>query len=685
MKFSLIPWLKGVTLAGLGLWVFSPAWTGGWVWDDTAEILRNDPIRSSWRAVGGMWTAPTGADYLPLKETVQWIEWHLWGDAPEGYHLVSISLHLLSAFLFWRLLVRLSVPFAWTAALFFAVHPVVVESVAWISELKNTLSLPLLLVSALAYIAFDECGDRPNGSWKGVYALSLLTFLASLLAKSSGVMFPFVMLIYGWVRHGRVTRRMVLASVPFAAMSGAVGTVTIWFQEHRAISGIMAPAGGIGERLAIAGHALVFYFVKSIIPWPIDPVYPGWNVGISLPDDAWPWLAILAAAAVMWRWRERCGRGPILASGWFVLNLVPVLGFIRMSFARLSPVSDHFAYIALLGVAGGLAGALGSLMQALGQKGSRLALGAAVALIVGAFAWESHGLSTNYRDDRTFWTFASRQNPQAWAPRNNLGLIDLAAGRLPEAAAQFEAVILSGEQQAEVYNNLGTTYTRMGRYGEAAARFEVALRLQPGYPVAEANLGNVLAQTRQYDQAIAHYRRSLELKPGVADVHTRLGMAHLLTDHPIDAAAEFAEAIRLDPSAAEPRYRLATLLANAGRLSEAITRFQETIAIDSTRADAYAGLGLALTLSKRAQEALEPLRRAVVLNPRGADAWAYLGFALFRLGSFSEAVDAYRSAIKISGDNPDVWFNLADALRAAGRGDEAQQATAEAERLQRGH
>jgi tetratricopeptide (TPR) repeat protein len=132
-------------------------------------------------------------------------------------------------------------------------------------------------------------------------------------------------------------------------------------------------------------------------------------------------------------------------------------------------------------------------------------LGAAAAVVLGVFGWESHGLSATYRDDQSFWTFASRQNPRAWAPRNNLGLIDLAAGRLPEAAAQFETVLRSGEQQAEVYNNLGTTYTRMGRFDEAAAQFESALRLQPGYPVAEANLGNVLAQTRQYDQAIAHY------------------------------------------------------------------------------------------------------------------------------------------------------------------------------------
>ena len=685
MKSPALLRLKGLLLLGLGLWVFSPAWTGGWVWDDTAEILRNDPIRSSWSAIGGMWTAPAGADYLPLKETAQGLEWHLWGDAPLGYHLVSVSLHLLSAFLFWRLLVRLGAPFAWTAAIVFAVHPMVVESVAWISELKNTLSLPLLLAAALAYIAFDERRGQPNADWRAMYALSLLGFLASILAKSSGVMFPLVILIYGWYRHGRLTRRTVLATVPFAVMSGAVGAATSWFQEHRAISGVVAPAQGLGGRLAIAGHAVVFYFVKGIIPWPIAPVYPGWKAGGSLLSDAWPWLAIAAAAAALWGCRARSGRGPILASGWFVLNLVPVLGFIRMSFARLSPVADHFAYIALLGLVGGLAGALGSLARAPGQKVPRLALCGAAALLLGAFAWESHELSANYRDDRTFWTFASRQNPDAWAPRNNLGLTDLAAGRLPEAAAQFEAVIHSGERQAEVYNNLGTTYTRMGRYDEAAAQFEEAISLQPGYPVAEANLGNVLAQTRHYDQAVVHYRRSLELKPDVADVHTRLGMAYALADHPNEAASEFAEAIRLDPKAAEPRYRLATLLANAGQLSGAITRFQETVAIDSTRADAYAGLGLALTLSQRAQEALEPLRRAVALDPQGAEARAYLGLALFRLGRFPEAIDAYHSALKLSADNPDIWFNLADALRSAGRVEGARQATAEAERLQRGH
>jgi tetratricopeptide (TPR) repeat protein len=575
------------------------------------------------------------------------------------------------------------VPFAWTAALFFAVHPMVVESVAWISELKNTLSLPLLLASALAYVACDERRQRSDGPWKGMYALSLSAFLASLLAKGSGVMFPIVMLIYGWFRHGRITRRAFFGAVPFAVMSAAVGVATIWFQEHRAISGVMAPAGGLGQRIAIAGHAIVFYLVKGIIPWPIGPIYQGWTVGVSVLADAWPWLAIAVVAAVLWSGRERWGRGPILASGWFVLNLVPVLGFIRMSFARLSPVSDHFAYIALLGLVGGLAGAIGRLSKTQDQKGVRLALGGAVALVLCLFAWESHGLSANYRDDRTFWEFAGRQNPDAWAPRNNLGLIDLAAGRFSEAQERFEAILGSGGQQAEVYNNLGTTLTRLGRYDEAAAEFEAAIRLQPGYPVAEANLGNVLAQTRRYDEAVVHYLRSLALKPDVADVHTRLGMAYLLSEHPNEAAAEFAEAIRLDPSAAEPHYRLATLLANAGRLLEAVTRFQETVDIDSSRADAYAGLGLALTLSQRAHEALEPLRRAVALEPRNAEAWAYLGFALFRSGDSSGAIDAYHSAIKIDKDNPDVWFNLADALRAAGRADEAQQAKAEAERLQR--
>jgi tetratricopeptide (TPR) repeat protein len=680
VRNPLVTWLKGLALVGIGLWVFSPAWSGGWVWDDTAEILRNGPIQSSWRAIAGMWTAPAGADYFPLKETVQWFEWHLWGANPLGYHLVSISLHLVSGLLFWRLLVRLGVPFAWTAALFFAVHPIVVESVAWIAELKNTLSLPLLLASALAYASYDERRERPGAAWKEMYALSLLAFLASILAKSSGVMFPLVILIYAWFRHGRITRQAILGAVPFAAISGAVGAATIWFQEHRAISGVMAPAGGFGDRLAIAGHAIVFYFVKAVIPWPIEPVYPGWRVGSSFLADAWPWLAIVIVATVLWNRRAAWGRGPILALGWFVLNLVPILGFIRMSFARLSPVSDHLAYIALLGVVGGFAGALGSLTRA----GPRAALSCTVALVLGAFAWESHLLSATYRDDRTFWTFASQQNPEAWAPHNNLGLIEIADGRLPEAADQFEAVLRSGELQAEVYNNLGTTFTRLGRYDDAAAQFEAALRLQPGYPVAEANLGNVLAQTRQYDQAIVHYRRSLELKPDIADVHFRLGMAYLLTEHPNEAAAEFTEACNLDPNVAEPRYRLATLLANSGRLPEAITRFQETVAIDPSRADAYAGLGLALTLSQRAQEALEPLRRAVALKPRSAEATAYLGLALFRLGRLPEAIDAYHSAIGLSGDNPDIWFNLADALRSAGRVGEARLASEQAERLQHG-
>lgn len=257
-------------------WVFFPALHGGWFWDDYFEITHNAELRGSlWK----IWLAPVSPDYFPLKATVQWVQWRLWGDHVIGYHLTSVGLHLLSAFLLWRLFRRLGLPLAWVGGLLFAVHPLTIESVAWIAELKNTLSLPLVLLAMSAYLDYDERKRGPD------YGRSLLLFAAAMLCKSSVVMFPVVILLHAWWKRGRFTREAFRASAAFFAVSLVLGLVTVWFQHHRAIGSVEIQTGGFFSRLAAAGLSVVFYLSKCFWPVGLLPNYPRWSVDPPPPSS----------------------------------------------------------------------------------------------------------------------------------------------------------------------------------------------------------------------------------------------------------------------------------------------------------------------------------------------------------------------------------------------------------------
>jgi hypothetical protein len=332
----------------LGIGIYGPALHGGWVWDDLTEIPQNG-VLSDPHGLAKIWVGSAGPDYFPLKTSVQWVLWRAWGENVFGYHLVSLGLHLLGAFLFWRLLQKLGLRLAWLGGLFFVVHPLVVESVAWIAELKNTLSLVFLLEAMLAYVRFEE---GASGARRRPYALALVCFALALLSKSSVVMFPFVLLIYAWWRRGRVARRDLAAAAPFFGLSLLLGLVTVFFQYHRALAVWTIPLGGPASHLAVAGTSLAFYFWKCLVPLGLHPMYRQWSVLPPTPAQFLPWLALAALVAGIWYRRAAWGRPVALGLGFFVLNLVPVLGFLPMSYLHISWVADHFVYLPLLGLIG---------------------------------------------------------------------------------------------------------------------------------------------------------------------------------------------------------------------------------------------------------------------------------------------------------------------------------------------
>lgn len=591
--------LRVLVIALVAAWIYSPCLHGTWLWgwDDGLEFTRNEALRSP----GGWWQPwihPAGMDYFPLKSSLQWLEWRLWGEDPLGYHLVNLGLHVASALLIWRLLLVLGVRAAFVGGLLFAAHPIAVESVAWISEFKNAVSLPPLLLASIAYVEFDRGGRR----W--AWALSLLCFLAALACKTSVVMLPLVLLLFAWWRRGRLGRRDLLAVLPFLAAALALGGVTVWFQSTRSI-GIAGTPEGLGVRLAQAGWSIVSYARMCVWPAGVEPVYP--SAPDSLPPIL-PWLGICAVLGLFWLKRSGWGRHALLGTGWFLLNLVPVLGVIPMAYFRIAPRADHLAYVPLVGIVGLAAAGLGALAAAWERRrgpgwSARLPFAAAVTVATCAMAVEARAYSGAYHDEHALWTYAVDRNPRAWLARVNLGKVLYQEGSLPEAAAQFREAIRMQPDSPEAHADLGNCLEAEGLPDEARAEYAAALAISPRFAGARYDLGRSLLKSGRLDEAQAQLRAALELDPAHAGARNSLGLALAGLGRLPEAMEQYRLALGLDPGLPEAHLNLGNALFRLGRVDGAVAEYREALRIEPGYSGAHNNLGVALARLGRDNEA----------------------------------------------------------------------------------
>ncbi len=554
------PWrlaLQVILLVLAGFFVFAPALHGEWLWDD-GFTLRDNPLMHDSAGWWKIWFAPPGPDFFPLTTTVEWLLWQLFGDHSLPFHVACLVLHLFSAFLLWRLFDRLGLRFAWWGALLFVVHPVVVESVAWVSELKNTVSLPFLLGALLAWLDYDERGRSRD------YLVALGLFVAALLAKTSVVMLPFVLLLHAWWKYGALSRKRIAATLPFFAVALVLGLLTMVFQKQWAIGAESIDVGGWPARVAGAGWAVLFYFGKCLWPFDLMPAYPSWSfVNLSFIDFL-PWLVIAIVFAGFWLRRESWGRPALLGCGFFLLNLAPVLGFLSMSYMRIAWVADHFVYLPLIGLIGiALAGAQRVVAALPRQAGAFAAAAAALLLMLG---WQSRAYAANFRDQIALWSYTLQVNPASWLAALNLGLSLTDHGRRVEAEAALRQSLVLKEDVYGTHLALANVVAQTNRLPEAAHEYERALQLSPESIEAHVNYGIVLSRlgdepgsAHQYDLATHCRAQSPIALADLAIAHFNLANVLLKNGHREEAVAHLEAALEAQPSLAAARNLLQKL------------------------------------------------------------------------------------------------------------------------------
>ena len=601
-------WLLAALLALLTIVAYQPVWHAGFIWDDDAFLVDN-PLIKAGDGLYRFWCTAAAPDYFPMTSTTLWLEWRFWGNHPLGYHLVNVVLHAASGVLLWRVLARLKVPGAWLAGAVFALHPVNVESVAWVTERKNTLAMFFYALALLWYVRSDEraiggarevrvAGSLPvsSRSWL-FYWLSLGACGFALLSKAAVAPLPLVLLGLAWWRRGRIGLREVWRVSPFLGMAILVGLIAVWFQEHRAIGVETVRADSLGERLAGAGWAVWFYLCKALWPVNLMFVYPRWRIDGAAAVSDLPGLAAAAVLGVCWHYRRGWGRPVLLALGYFVVMLLPVLGFVDIYFMRYSLAADHWQYFAILGPIALVAAVLTVGGEVLGRGKTSLgtAAGGVLLLVLGVLTWTQARL---YVDQETLWRDTLARNPACYMAHNNLGMALAKEGRIDEAMRQYQEAIRLKADDAESHSNLGIALAKKGQVDEGIRQCEEATRLSPDYPQAHHNLGIVLARKGQTDEAIRQYQEAIRLKPDYALAHYNLGNALYRAGRNDEAIGQYQETLRLKPDDALAHNNLGIAFIEKCQMDEAIRQFREAIRLKPDNAEARTNLARALELEQ---------------------------------------------------------------------------------------
>lgn len=687
-------WLLGLVLVGSVVFAYQPAWHAGFIWDDDKYVTKNELLTAPDGLKRIWFSLDSPSQYFPLVYTTFRFERAVWDLNPGPYHLVNIFLHALNALLIWTILKALRVRGCWFAAALFALHPIQVESVAWITERKNMLVGLFSLLSTFAWIKFTKI-DRtepktaalppissrperghvavpdsvPRGDPPLFYFLSLFLFALAMFSKTTACALPLAFLLLEWWKRSRIPWKRFGQILPFFLMAVAMGLITIWWeQNHQGVKDNLAHLNFL-DRLLIALRAIWFYLGKLIWPENLSFNYPLWKITATDPA-AWVWpaltLAVVVAGIIA---RRRLNRGVVAAAVFYVLTLSPLLGFFMLATFKYSFVADHYQYMACIGPMALAAVGLAKLCDSLAKQNDQIRpiVFGFILLLLGTLTFRQAG---TYSNSETLWRATIDRNPQSFLAHNNLAVELLGKGQAAEAISHYRQAFqiqpdpLTGQ-------NLANALLATGQGRDAIFYYQKALELKPDAPSIAFGLGNAFSQQGRLDEAIAAYRRALEIQTNGPAIANALGNAFVAKGNLDEAIGYYQKAVGFAPTLARAHNSLANALVRKGRLSDAIAEYARTIELQPTNTAALNNLAWILAASpdasvRNGDHALSVALRAVELSGGNSpEVLMTLSCAYAEVGKFSEAVAAAQRALELPAtkNNPSFAGSLQSKIK----------------------
>ncbi|MFH1800182.1 MAG: tetratricopeptide repeat protein [Candidatus Omnitrophota bacterium] len=617
----------------LGILIYARSLTHGFVWDDSFYVFEN-PFVSSWAGLKNIWFHNNIIEeYYPVTLSCIGLEYKLWGVSAWGYHVISLVFHILNALLLFGLLRKWAPRLAGIIALLFVIHPIHVETVAWISEQKNLFCFFFFLLAVHAFLDFEVSRK------KRAYAKSLLFFIAALLSKPIAACFAFVPLLYGWWKRGSLCKRDFLLAMPLFLIGGMISILHLDLVNAYSISPQIPDLPlSLIERVLLAGRIFFFYIQQMILPRDFMTFYPKWTIGGN-PVTAWLYPAgVLTLYAILFWKRHRLGRGAFALLCFYGVSLFPVLGLLDFCWHRFSYVADHYTYLSvpsiLLLFCSGISLLLSKIRTA-SWAPSPFFKKSIVAAVIVYLSILSFRLTLNYKDGFTLWWQLLRQNPHSSFAYAHLGIL---CRDSPKICTQDQTIFL----------------------------FRKAILLKPDYLYPYVDLGKIYGRNGRYQEALDTYRHAITLAKPFTQALCYLEMAdiHLLQRQRAEALPYLEKSIALET---DPEYQRERKTQPEAPLREASAR---------------RSLGVIYTVRGENQKAIRLFRQAIILNPKEVDSYAGLGAAFMNSGDYKNAAQAFQEALELEPENESVKNNLAAAQMLLDRSESGDQEKKELPRPQ---
>ncbi len=651
---------------------FWPSLGGGPLWQDAARITTNVSLRT-WPGVARLWMHPNAQPlYTPMAATFLAAEHRSWHADLPRYRAVSFLLHLINVLLLWKILRRLNVRVAWLAAAVFAVHPICLQAVAWVSQQGTLLATTFALAAMLACLRWQRVEPPPPEDslwmppdWRGwLYPVALIFFTAAVLSHPMVVaMPPAMLLVLRW--RGREMRANIQWLLPFFAI--AAGVVGLEF--------CLAPIGrgsSMLDELRLFFPAMFFLTGKTLWPMPLHFVYPKWNLHVA---DPLPYLlAVTVAAGMVIGWmRRRQGEGSYVVAMIYVIAIAVGVGFGMREWLPYSYAADYFEYFAgmalITAVLAAIFGLIEKRLAGDAARSLRFILGLFFLAVLSTLTWRA---ATAYSSETALWQAEIAKGNAGTVAHDRLGMILLAEGKTAEASDHFKAALALDATDLDANAGLSRCLETEGRLEEAAEQYNAAIQANPQQPLFYTALAGIYATQHKTDLAIETYQRAIAIAPGDESAHNNLGLLLVETGQIGPAIWQYQEALKTNPDSVAVRLNLANALFRQGDLDQAAGQLQEVVRIDPFNFEAFMNSGAMLGQLREFDKAEQMFRAAVRVRGDSAEAFNNLGLSLAAQGKFNDAAFNFQRAVDLKQGYEEARQNLIKAKeRAAAAGQNA--------------